>query len=195
MATNTKQVQKQRPSAWRPENRHGGEDAMQIVKTLDSMIAALKEARDSKNQSLARRKECARTLTEGIAALKKYVNDSEARHEAIFFWVDENEVTICPENKNEQAEGYLQIEPRRGDDRGTIITLSPSEIRELRLALQAEEGDRRKREKRVPRVSRPSRPMRAKRNMREIKRRAGRANRQSRQTSRAKKDGTKNAAN
>ena len=172
---NTQQVQKQRPSAWRPENRHGGEDAMEIVKTLDSMIAALKEMGEQlalltavpgkktfawprDPASVARRKECARTLTDGIAALKKYVNDSEARHEAIFFWVDENEDLITEENENGDAEGYLQIEQRVADDQMTMITLSPKDVKELRLALEAEAFDRSARERKHARnLKRPVR--------------------------------------
>lgn len=135
---------------------------MEIVKTLDSMIGALKEmggqlalltavpgkktfAWPRDPASVARRKQSARILTEGIAALKKYVNDSEARHEAIFFWVDENEDLITEENENGDAEGYLQIMPGRGDAR--VITLSPKDVKELRLALEAEAFDRGARER------------------------------------------------
>lgn len=111
-----------------------------------------------------------------------------------FFWVDENEELLTAENDNGQA-GYLQIIQYRGDEQVTEIILSPSEIRELRLALQAEEGDRREREE-ACRVSRPSRPMRAKRKMREILNgEPERANRQSRRTSRVKRNEKKNAVN
>lgn len=148
MATNTKQVQKQRPSAWRPENRHGGEDAMQIAKSLDSMRTALEEMGEqlalSRIPSLARRKKCARILTEGIAVLEKLANGTLLT-ETIFFWVDENEDLITEENENGDAEGYLQIMPGRGDAR--IITLSPKDIKELRLALEAEAFDRGARER------------------------------------------------
>jgi hypothetical protein len=144
-------------------NRHRGEDAMQIVEALDSTIAALKEMGDSKTPSLARRKEWAETLTEGIAALEKFVNDSEARHEAIFFWVDENEDLITEENENGDAEGYLEIEQQRGDDQFTRITLSPKDVKELRLALEAEAFDRRARERKHARNLKRREPKRANR--------------------------------
>ena len=118
---------------------------MQVAKTLDSMIAALEGL--GPKPSTADRREGARVLTEGMSALEKYVNDSEARHEAIFFWVDENEDLITEENENGDAEGYLQIMPGRDDDRGTIITLSPKDVKELRLALEAEAFDRSARER------------------------------------------------
>jgi hypothetical protein len=157
---NTQQVQQQRP----PVPKTDMEERMQMVKTLDSMRTALEEMGEQlalltpvpgkktfawprDPASLARRKECARIFTEGIASLKKYVNDSEARHEAIFFWVDENEDLITEENENGDAEGYLQIEQRRGDDQFTMITLSPKDVKELRLALEADAFDRGARER------------------------------------------------
>ena len=144
MATKTKQVQQQRP----PVPKTDMEERMQIAKTLDSMIAALEGLGPKPSTaSLADRREAARVLTEGMSALEKFVNDSEARHEAIFFWVDENEDLITEENENGDAEGYLQIMPGRGDARETIITLSPKDVKELRLALEAEAFDRSARER------------------------------------------------
>ena len=47
---------------------------MQIVKTLDSMIAALEQARDP-TLNLARRKELASVLTEGMSAWRKVIDE------------------------------------------------------------------------------------------------------------------------
>jgi hypothetical protein len=130
----TKQVKQQGPSAGVPKTDVGERGAMQIIKTLDSMIAALEEAleemRDSK-PNLARRKKCARILTEGIAALEKHVNG-----ETIFFWRDEKG-ELFDDTDDGTAEGYLEIHQQRGDDH-TTITLSPKEVKELRPALEAD---------------------------------------------------------
>jgi hypothetical protein len=69
--------------------------------------------------------------------LRRWMKES-ARHEANFFWVDENEVTICAENKNEQAEVYLQIIQERGDEQVTEIILNPKKVKELRFFLGAD---------------------------------------------------------
>lgn len=136
----TKQVKQQGPLAGVPKTDVGERGAMQIVKTLDSMIAALEEALEEMRHSkpnLARRKECARTLTEGIAALEKFVNDSEACDETIFFWRDEKG-DLFDDTDDGTAEGYLEIHQQRGDDQVTIITHSPKAVKELRLALEAD---------------------------------------------------------
>jgi hypothetical protein len=106
---------------------------MQIAKTLDSMIAALEGlGLEPSTASLARRKKCARILTEGIAALEKHVNG-----ETIFFWCDEKG-ELFDDTDDGTAEGYLEILQRHGDEQVADIILSPKDVKELRRALEAD---------------------------------------------------------
>ena len=78
MVTKVKQVHQQWPSVRRPPNPK--EVAMRAKKALASMTTALEGLQEqlalSRNPSLACRMEVARVLTEGEAALQKWVNDS-----------------------------------------------------------------------------------------------------------------------